>query len=226
MAKGKLGLSLMAMFLGTFAAQQMGAVTVTTANWGTISGPFTSTGTLANQDTALQASFTLGSAAQLQLFTTSYGGGMNAGGTTQMPGGFMPNLVLYNGMGNYVAGPTFPSPLGNLDPVTGLNGDSYIGTRTLAAGNYILAISDIFVQQPITASNLSDGFENRGSGSTFSDVQGNLRNGTYALNITGVTGGGGGGGNPAPVPEPATFWLMVPALGGAALWARRRKASV
>ena len=150
MAKRKLGLSLMAMLLGTFAAQQLGAVTISTANWGTISGPFTSTGTLPDQGTALQASFTLSSAAQLQIYTTSYGGGMNANGTTQTAGGFMPNLVLYNSMGNYVAGPTFPSPLGNMDPVTGLNGDSYIGTNMLSAGNYILSLSDIFVQQPPT----------------------------------------------------------------------------
>lgn len=219
MARTKLGFSLMALFLGTFAAPHMKAVDITTGNWGTLSGPFTSAGTLANQNTALQASFTLGAASQLTIYTNSYGGGMNANGSTAMAGGFMPSLVLYNGSGNYVAGQTFPSPIGNMDPNTRLNGDSYIRTGNLAAGNYILALSDFLVQQPITATNLSDGFQNLGSGTGFTDVQGNVRTGMYSLNITGANGGG-----PTPtIPEPATFWMAAPALGIAGMWMKRRK---
>lgn len=221
MANKKTGLFLLALFLGTLSVQQLKAVTVTTGNWGTLSGPFTSAGTLANQNTALQANFTLASASQLTIFTNSYGGGPNANGTTASAGGFMPSLVLYNGAGNFVAGQIFPSPVGRVDPATGLNGDSYIRTGNLMAGNYILAISDFQVQQPPTASTLADGFINYGSGTNFVDVQGNLRTGAYSLNITGANGGG-----PTPtIPEPATFWMAAPALGIAAMWMRRRKAN-
>ena len=219
MAKTKLGLSLMALFLGTFAAQQMKAVDITTANLGTLSGPFTRTGTLANQGTALEATFSIAAASQLTIFTTSYGGGMNANGTTAAAGGFMPSLVLYNAGGNFVAGPTFPSPNGNMDPTTKINGDSYIKTGNLMAGTYILTLADVLVQQSPSATNLSDGFTNLGGGTTFADTSGNVRNATYALNITGANGGGPG---PA-VPEPATFWLAAPVLGMAGLWMRRRK---
>lgn len=220
MAKRKFGLSLLATLVLGMVAQQMKAVTVVPANLGALSGPYTTMGTLANQDQALQATFSLSSAAQLTIFTNSYGGGTNANGSTTAAGGFMPSLVLYSGTGNYVAGQVFPSPMGAMDPVTGLNGDSYIKTATLMAGTYILTLSDFQVQQPPTAATLADGFINYGSGTTFSDVQGNRRTGAYALNITGATGDG-----PSPVPEPATFWMIVPAISGAALWIRRRKAT-
>jgi hypothetical protein len=153
----------------------------------------------------------------LKIFTDSYGGGNNVDGTTAAAGGFMPSLVLYNGAGNFLAGETFPSPIGMKDPTTGLVGDAYIATATLAPGTYIVALSDFLVQQPPTAKNLADGFVNYGSGSNFVDVQGNARNGGYSLNISGATG-------PA-VPEPATFWLLLPTLGAAGFWVRKQKHS-
>lgn len=216
MNKNRSGVAFAAILVGCFAPAAMQAVTISTTNFGTISGPFTSSGTLANQGVALEATFSLSSAAQLTIFTTSYGGGANANGTTNMNGGFMPSLVLYSGSGNYVAGEIFPSPIGTKDPGTGLVGDAYIKTSTLAAGTYILALSDYLVQQSPTATTLADGFIDYGSGTTFSDVQGNLRNGTYSLNITGVT-------NAAAAPEPATFGLIIPALGALAFWMRKRK---
>ena len=214
MAKHKLGLSLLTLFFGLAATQQLKAVTVSTVNFGTISGPFTSSGTLGNQGQVLEASFSLASATNLTIYTTSYGGGMNANGTIAAAGGFMPSLVLYNSAGNYVASELPSSPIGKVDPATGLNGDAYLTMMNLAAGNYIVTLSDWQVQQPITATNLSDGFVNGGSGVTFTDVQGNLRNGNYSLNITGPSS--------AAVPEPATFWLMIPALGAVVTAVRKR----
>ncbi|MBV9305279.1 MAG: DVUA0089 family protein [Acidobacteriaceae bacterium] len=214
MAKHKLGLSLLTLLFGLAGSQQLKAVTVSTVNFGTISGPFTSSGALGNQGQVLEASFSLTSATNLTIYTTSYGGGANANGTTATAGGFMPSLVLYNSAGNYVASQLPSSPMGKMDPATGLNGDSYLTMMNLAAGNYIMALSDIFVQQPATATNLSDGFINYGGGTTFSDVQGNLRNGNYSLNITGPSA--------AAAPEPATFWLIVPALGAIVSVIRKR----
>lgn len=218
MKKTLLGLGFTALIFGTFSTGTLKAVTISTANLGTLSGPFTTSGTLANQGVALEATFSLSSAAQLTIFTTSYGGGANANGTTASPGGFMPSLVLYNGTGNYVAGETFPSPIGSTDPTTRLVGDSYIRTSTLAAGTYIVALSDYQVQQSPTATNLSDGFINYGSGTTFSDVQGNPRSGSYALNITGASSM-----TPTAAPEPGTLALFGPALGGLAFVMYRRR---
>jgi hypothetical protein len=211
-----LSLSFTALLLGSAAPGTLRAVTITTSNLGALTGPLTTSGTLANQGVALEATFSLGSAAQLTIFTTSYGGGANANGTTAAKGGFMPSLVLYNGAGNYVTGQVFPSPIGSTDSTTGLVGDSYIRTSTLSAGTYIVALSDFLVQQSPTAANLSDGFIDYGSGTTFSDVQGNLRTGNYTLNITGP-------GNAAAAPEPGTLALIGPAFGGLALWMYRRR---
>jgi hypothetical protein len=219
MTKGKLYLSLWALFCGFAVTQPLRAVTVTNANFGTVSGAFTSTQILLNQDQAVEATFSINSTSNLTIYTTSYGGGINANGTTATSGGFMPSLVLYNSAGNYVAGETFPSPTGKTDPVTGLVGDAYLSSMNLAAGTYILALSDFLVQQSPTATNLSDGFINYGSGTTFTDVQGNVRTGTYSLNLsaTSVT---------PSVPEPATFGLMIPALVGVAALVRKRKQAV
>ena len=209
-------LSLTALLLGCFASGSLKAVTISTTNLGTVSAPMTTGGTLVNQGVALEATFSLGSATQLTIFTTSYGGGANANGSTASAGGFMPSLVLYNVAGNYVSGQIFPSPTGSADPATGLVGDSYIRTSTLGAGTYIVALSDYLVQQSPAATNLSDGFLDYGSGTTFSDVQGNVRTGNYTLNI-------GGPGNAAAAPEPGTLALMGPAFGGLALWMYRRR---
>ncbi len=217
MAKHKLGLSLLTLLFGFAATQQLKAVTISTANFGTITGPFTNAGTLANQGQVIEASFSITAATNLIISTNSYGGGTNANGMTATAGGFMPSLVLYNSAGHYVAGEIFPSPTGRTDPATGLNGDAYLTSMNLGAGNYIVALSDFLVQQPVTATNLSDGFINYGGGTTFSDVQGNLRTGSYSLNLTGPSA--------SAVPEPATFWLMVPALGGIALAIRKRRAA-
>jgi hypothetical protein len=216
MKKTFLGLGFTALLLGSLSTGTLRAVTITTSNLGTLTGPLTTGGTLANQGVALESSFSLSRATQLTIFTTSYGSGANANGTTATPGGFMPSLVLYNGTGNYVAGETFPSPIGSMDPTTRLVGDAYIRTSTLSAGTYIVALSDFQVQQSPTATNLSDGFIDYGSGTTFTDVQGNLRTGNYTLNITGP-------GNAAAAPEPGTLALIGPAFGGLALWMYRRR---
>ena len=219
MAKSKLYLSLLTLLCGAALTQPLKAVTVTNINFGTVSGASTNTGTLSNQGQAVEATFSINSASNLTIYTTSYGGGANANGTTAAVGGFMPSLVLYNSAGRYVAGEIFPSPTGKTDPGTGLVGDAYLSSANLAAGTYILAFSDFLVQQSPTATNLSDGFINYGSGTTFSDVQGNLRNGNYSVNLSATS-------MTPSVPEPATLGLMIPALVGIAALVRKRKQAV
>ncbi len=222
MKKRNLCLSLTATFL-LFGAQQLPAVTVTSSNLGSLAASTTSSGMLANQNTALEDMFSLTSASNVTIYTTSYGGGANLNGATPSAGGFMPSLVLYSAAGNYVAGETFPSPMGKTDPTTGLNGDSYLSSSNLAAGTYILALSDFLVQQSPTATNLSDGFINYGGGTSFIDVAGNLRTGNYTLNITASSLS-----TPPPsVPEPSTFLLVIPtALVGAFALLRKRIVSL
>ncbi|MFL6466061.1 MAG: DVUA0089 family protein [Bryobacteraceae bacterium] len=219
MAKHKLSLSLLTLLFSVAAAQQLKAVTVTNVNLGTLSGSSTRAGTLSNQGEVLEATFSITSVSNLTIYTNSYGGGTNANGTTATAGGFMPSLVLYNSAGNFVAGETFPSPIGRTDPATGLNGDAYLSRTNLSVGTYILTLSDFLVQQPATATNLSDGFINFGSGTTFSDVQGNSRTGNYSLNLSTTS-------TTPSVPEPATFGLMIPALVGVAALVRKRKAAL
>jgi hypothetical protein len=216
MAKHKQYLSLLTLLFGVAVTQQLKAVTVTNVNLGAVSGSLTRAGTLSNQGQVLEGTFSITTASNLTIYTNSYGGGSNANGTTAIAGGFMPSLVLYNSAGNYVAGETFPSPMGKTDPATGLNGDAYLSKMNLGAGTYILTLSDFLVQQPVTATNLSDGFINYGSGTTFSDVQGNPRTGNYSLNLSAMP-------LMSSAPEPATIWLMVPAIGGLAVLLRKRK---
>ncbi len=214
MAKQKIWLSIAGMVVGVVAAGPLGAVTITNLNLGTLTSPITSAGMLADQGTVLEAAFSLPSAAKLSIYTDSYGGGTNADMTTASAGGFMTSLVLYNAAGNYVAGETFP--FGNTDPQTTLAGDASIQSGMLMAGTYVLTVSDWEVQQPVTATNLSDGFINYGSGTVFSDVQGNIRTGSYSVNLSPVS-------SSSATPEPATFWLMIPALGGVVALVRKRK---
>jgi hypothetical protein len=170
----------------------------------TFSGSFPGsiTGNLPSQDTALLEMFTLPSTSDVTVTTTSYAGG-----------GFEPNLLLYNSMGNFInAG----IPFGKPDPNTGIVGDMRLSAPALPAGMYTLAVTDFLLNQSLTATNLSDGFAvNFGSGTTFMDSNGNPRSGNFALTISPAGGG--------EVPEPATLWLVAPFL--AALVVRVRKGS-
>lgn len=162
--------------------------------------PATITGTLPTQDTALLEMFTLPSASDVTVTSTSYAGG-----------GFEPNLLLYNSMGNFInAG----KPFGQPDPNTGIVGDMQLTAPGLPAGMYTLAVTDFLLNQSLTATNLSDGFTvNFGSGTTFVDANGNPRSGDFALTI-GAAGSG-------EVPEPATLWLAAPFLAALVMRARR-----
>lgn len=165
--------------------------------------PATISGTLANQGTALEETVTLPSTSNLSVYTTSYA-----------TGGFEPNISLFNSMGAFVAGAVTSgtSPIATADPTTGLALDGYLTADDLAAGTYTIALTDFLLNQSPTATNLSDGFTaNYGSGTTFIDEQGNTRTGAYSLDI-GVMS----------TPEPATFWIICPALIALGLIARRR----
>lgn len=161
--------------------------------------PATITGTLPNQNTALEEMFTLPSTSNLTVTTTSYA-----------TGGFEPNLFLFNSMGNLVAAGI---PFGAPDPNTGIIGDMRLTASGLAAGSYTVALTDFLLNQSLTATNLSDGFTvNYGSGTTFIDSNGNTRTGNYAFTIAASTA----------APEPTTLLLSASFVAALALRLRKR----
>ncbi|MBV9761875.1 MAG: DVUA0089 family protein [Acidobacteriaceae bacterium] len=170
-------------------------------------------------------SFTLTSASNVTIYTTSYGGGANLDGTTAASGGFQPNITLYNSTGFVVANqsPSF-SPLANTDSSTGLKLDGYLQDTDASAGTYYVTLTDWQNQMSVTSTGLSlseaASLQFTGPGGTsFQDVDGNNRSGSYALNISAMPVGS------SSVPEPATFSLVIPALAAAALFLRKRRNS-
>ena len=182
----------------------------------------TYTGTLTSESGApgsvVLEGFTLTSASDVTIFTTSYGGGMNLDGTVTGPGGFQPNVTLYNSAGFVLENqsPSF-SPIGNTDPSTGLNLDSYLEEADLSAGLYYVSLTDWQNQMSIFSSGLdlstADYLQFSGPGGTsFQDVDGNTRTGNYALDISATPVGG-----TAATPEPSTLFLLIPGIVGVGL---------
>jgi hypothetical protein len=162
----------------------------------------------------------LTTASSVTIFTTSYGGGTNLNGSMTSAGGLQPNVTLFDTTGFAVATESgMFSPLNN-------SWDAYILDSDVAAGNYFLILTD----QANQVSAAFTGFDGTApadfytlftgpGGSSFTDVEGNARNGNYALNVQATP-------LASPTPEPATFWLVVPVLAGALLFVRKRKPSL
>jgi len=208
--------------LGVFALSVL-----TGANLDASSISDTYTGTLTSESgsagSVVLESFSLTSASEVTIYTTSYGGGMNLNGTTASAGGFQPNITLYNSTGFVVANqsPSF-SPIGNSDPSTGLELDGYLQDSNAAAGTYYVTLTDWQNQMSITSTGLNlstAAFEQFSgpSGTSFQDVDGNTRTGNYALNISSMPLG------TSTVPEPASFLLLIPGLAAVALLNRKRR---
>src|ERR1700728_2308181 len=88
--------------LGVFAL-----TVLTGANLNASSISETYTGTLTSESgstgSVVLESFSLTSASEVTIYTTSYGGGTNLSGTSTSAGGFQPSITLYNGTGFVVA---------------------------------------------------------------------------------------------------------------------------
>jgi hypothetical protein len=181
--------------LGILSPQNSHAATINQTYAGTL--PATLTGTLPDQGSVLELKFTLAAPSNLEISTSSY----------EEDEGFQPNLFLFDMMGQFL---TAGVPFGQVDPNTGIIGDSRLQAINLPAGMYTLAVTDFLLNQSFTATSLADGFtENYGSGSNFVDAMGNIRTGAYALTI-----------EASAVPEPSSLLLAAPVL---ALFALRRR---
>ena len=204
------------LFLGIAgAAPPMRASSITTVNLGTLSGPLTNSGTLADQSDVVEETFTLTAPSSLTAYTTSYGGGTNLNHSTTSAGGFEPELSLFTASGTFVASEALTSSIAKVDATTGLALDAFLQDANRAAGSYVLVLTDWLNQPSPASNNLSGGFVDLGpGGSTFVDEQSNTRTGAYTLDISATSIGA--------APEPSTLWLALPSIS-AGLWLLRRR---
>ena len=178
-------------------------------------------GSLSDPDEKQFFTFTLDAAATVAFRTWSYAGGTNAGGMTLPAGGFDPILSIFENDGDLASFLDDGSP--SVDPTTGLAADAF-GSINLAAGAYTLVLT-AHPSFPLGPT-LSDGF----LGATdFTDINGNVRNSCWAVDIDGATNASvtGSAGSCAQyaveTPEPEAVALFGLAALGAG-WLRRRRA--
>src|SRR3954447_10666394 len=122
---------------------------------------FSFTGNFIHDNDVQLFNFNLTGGGSISVQILGYGGGVNALGQTLLPGGFESILALYTSTGTAVSGPIFPGPNPTCSPripdPNRLNAclDAYQTGISLAAGNYILALT----QSANTPNgDLSDGF--------------------------------------------------------------------
>ena len=189
--------------------------------------PITFTGTFTADNSLFNYSFTNPSTQTYNFFTTSYGGGVNANGTTSSAGGFVPVLTLFSSTGSVLGfggGDATCHGSAAADPTTHLCEDANF-SLALAPGTYQLYLSE-FPNVPV--GNLSDGFL-AGSDANFTGtncgqpggmfLQADLapcvqRTANYSVNIASSV---------SAVPEPPTWLLTLPFAALPAVFRRRRR---
>jgi hypothetical protein len=177
------------------------------------------TGTFSEDDTVRLFNVTLTAPATLTARTWSFAGGVNGAFTTIPPGGFSPDLWIFDSGGNLLLADTPESPHhaapGDcgprpIDPGTRFCWDAYIGA-SLPAGSYTVALT-----QDGNSSDgfLADGFSEQGN-PNYTDVLSlggffylpdgvTERNGHWAVDITGSA-------SATSVPEPSAGLLLATA---------------
>jgi hypothetical protein len=196
-----------------FAAALMASALATASTAGAVD--FSFTGTLANDDAVGFFDFSLGTTSLVTLRTYSYAGGVNAAGMTIARGGFDPSLFLYDLATGARIGDNDDGgcTVVAADAVTGECWDSFFQANLLA-GNYRVAIVEYDNFGPLNLSGIFPG----SSFTNFADDSGvpnNPRDGHWAADAL-----------IRPVPEPATWALMIGGFGLAGAALRRRRAAI
>lgn len=212
-------------FASTFGALILSCLTIGHA--GAVS--VTETGLFGSDNQVYQYLLNVPTAQTIDIYTTSYAGGMNLDGTTSMAGGFVPAITIFSvssGMvvdcaanGLTCAGTQVMGPL-KADPTTGSMLDVYL-QESFGPGAYLVDLTEV--------PNVATGDVNTNPEFLFSsdptatgDVCGvangtlletdtapcTQRNGNFALNI-------------GTVPEPATLWLALPVLAFGVIRSKR-----
>lgn len=180
----------------------------------------TYTGMFTADNDVQQYTFSLPTTEDIDIYTTSYGGGTNLDGTTSSAGGFVPALTLYSvatgqavdcaAAGTTCSGPQMPTGFINMDTTTGMTDDAFLA-ETLAAGNYVVDLTEdpnvatgdlanpnfLFSMDPTATGDVCGV-----TGGMFLETDTATciqRSGNFSLNI-------------GSVPEPATLWLALPVL--------------
>jgi hypothetical protein len=189
---------------------------------------FSFTGAFSQDDQLETFSFTTGASASVTLRSYGYAGGTNGAATTINAGGFDSFFSVFDSLGNLVVqnndGVGVPS-----DPSSGSPFDAAIFAYSLAPDTYTLVLSQ-FDNIPFGGS-LSDGFTRTGQGNftcpgilgtpgAFCDVTPAQRNGSWAVDISGVLQAADT--TSSGVPEPGTV-LLVSSAAAAVFCFRRRK---
>ena len=162
------------------------------------------TGNLTQPSDVLTFNFTVGIPSQVTLHTLSYAGGVAADSTVIGRGGFDPFLSVYD-CSNALSAFNDDGGAPFVPEDSGAGGtfkawDSYLNL-TLTPGDYFVALS-VYPGFPLT-NNFAGGFF---PATSFTDTSGfdccNQRTSAYALEIL-----------QAPVPEPATWAMMIVGFG-------------
>ncbi len=187
-------------------------------------GSISYTGAFSTDDEVQTFAVNVASAGTVTIQSFSFGGGVNAAGTTILPGGFSPDLWLFDGTGTLLLLDSPESPhhaapgdcgVRAIDAATAFCWDGYI-QAALGAGSYTVALTQ-------DGNNLADGFSLAGGfteqgvpnytdflslGGMFYLPDGlTQRDGHWAVDITGVAAPVAG------VPEPATWVVGLAVLG-------------
>ncbi len=171
---------------------------------------FSYTGTFVADNGKAGYTFTLASAGTVTLTSLGYAGGTNLAGQSILAGGFDPVFTIYDSTGFAIAD---ADDSATKDPVY---------SALLAAGSYTVFLTQYNNFGPASLEGqyfAFDGQPNFRGG--FVDFDGNQRNGSWALDISGVDSV-----ITASVPEPATWGLMIVGFGLVGTAARRRQRAV
>lgn len=197
---------------------------------------FSFTGQL-TQDDQFQVFLFTAPSTNVLLRTWGYAGGVNGAGSTILAGGFDPVLSLFDATGGLSAGSLLVDSNNDgagvaTDLITGNAFDSLLHLTTLNIGHtyaLVLTQNDNLANGPT----YGDGFTRTGQGNftagafgcigrnPFCDATPAQRNGSWAVDISGVGSASLNGGTGA-VPEPGSMLLLFTGAGALALLRRRR----